>query len=441
MNKLLVTLSVLLIFFKNSEQASSFSESSTESDENGINNFEDSRLYNLRYFMNLKKLNLRSNNLIEASPCILNVQKVHMLNEQKGQEKWPLVLEPTDQPKFITVDKNGDIFVKSGEKLRLVCSGSRNRFVNVRAQVPDITVTCQRGKFFDYMGTTVNFENFGCATIPDSEDMIVEDGHHQIGFRMPNGQFLPLIDIHYDNRVEVIHVAHKLPYIDSRSHQKVSRIAFKDGKHPLGPGVSRFYQRSDIYNKMVKLLGQENARKYFNEGSFITKGHMAPKADFIFAAQQLATFFYMNINPQFSGSNNINWNFLEMSIRGHDFGGDVTIHTGGSRLLELPSKISSKNETIYLASDDKLPIPEIIWKIIEVGTDKHFSFIGFNYPSIRTKEFDQQLNICNDLCDTNEYSWLNEDLRDEEIRRDPTKGLLLCCSFEEVEKIINKGRI
>ena len=165
MNKFLVTLSVLLIFLKHSEQLSRFSESSTESDENGSDNFEDSRSYNLRYFMNLKKSNLKSSNLIEASPCIINVQNDHMLHEQKVQEKWPLVLEPTDQPKFITVDKKGDIFVKSGDKLRLVCSGNRNRFVNVRAQVPDITVTCQRGKFFEYMGTTVNFENFGCATV------------------------------------------------------------------------------------------------------------------------------------------------------------------------------------------------------------------------------------------------------------------------------------
>jgi len=257
---------------------------------------------------------------------------------------------------------------------------------------------------------------------------------------MPNGQFLPLIDIHYDNRVEVIHVAHKLPYIDFRSHQKVERIAFKDGMHPLGPGVSMFYQRTDIYDKMVKLLGQENARKYFNERSSVTKGHMAPKGDFVFAAQQLATFFYMNINPQFSGSNNINWNYLEMSIRSHDFGGDVTIHTGGSRILQLPSKLSRKNETIYLASTDKLPIPEIIWKIVEVGSSKKFSFIGFNYPSIQTTEFDQKLKICNDLCDTDEYSWLNENLRNEKIRKDSTKGFILCCSFEEVEQIINNGR-
>lgn len=162
MNKFLVTLSVLLIFSKHSEQASRISDSSVESDENGQDN---SPSYNLQYFMNLKKLNLKNNNLIEASPCVLNIQKDHMLNEKKVQDKWPLVLEPTDQPKFITVDKKGDIFVKSGEKLRFVCSGNRNRFVNVRAQVPDIIVTCQRGKFFDYMGATVNFENFGCAFV------------------------------------------------------------------------------------------------------------------------------------------------------------------------------------------------------------------------------------------------------------------------------------
>ena len=165
MNKFLVILSVLLVFFKSSEQASRASESSSESIEDGLDNYYDSPAYDLQYFMNLKKLNLNNQNLIEASPCILNVNKDHMLLERNAQDKWPLVLEPTDHPKFIFVDKKGEISLKSGEKLRLVCSGNRNRFTNVRTTVPDIMVTCKRGKFFDYMGTMLNFENFGCAFV------------------------------------------------------------------------------------------------------------------------------------------------------------------------------------------------------------------------------------------------------------------------------------
>ena len=176
MNKLLVTLSVLLIFSKYSEQASRISDSSNESDEFVQ---DDSPSFNLQYFMNLKKLNLKNNNLIETSPCVLNIQRDHMLNEKKVQDKWPLVLEPTDQPNFITVDKKGDIFVKSGEKLRFVCSGNKNRFVNVRAEIPDITVTCQRGKFFEYMGATVNFENFGCSYVSLSILGVVRKLRHE----------------------------------------------------------------------------------------------------------------------------------------------------------------------------------------------------------------------------------------------------------------------
>lgn len=67
------------------------------------------------------------------------------------------------------------------------------------------------------------------------------------------------------------------------------------------------------------------------------RGHLAAKADFVYAPQQLATMWYLNAIPQWSFANVNNWLKLEISIR--DFAArknlDLDVFTGVHEILKL----------------------------------------------------------------------------------------------------------
>ena len=49
--------------------------------------------------------------------------------------------------------------------------------------------------------------------------------------------------------------------------------------------------------------------------NYFAKGHLSPDAAFIYDAEQDATYYFMNVAPQFQSFNNGNWKSLEMATR------------------------------------------------------------------------------------------------------------------------------
>lgn len=94
------------------------------------------------------------------------------------------------------------------------------------------------------------------------------------------------------------------------------------------------FKNRNIENKFKNLLGPITYNKYFYGTSTnlvdFTRGHLAPKADFIYGSQQLATFYYVNASPQFSCFNNQNWGSLEEYIRdiAYHNNQDLLVYTG-----------------------------------------------------------------------------------------------------------------
>ncbi len=49
----------------------------------------------------------------------------------------------------------------------------------------------------------------------------------------------------------------------------------------------------------------------------LARGHLAPDAAFIYDAFQEATYYFINVAPQFQAFNNGNWKALEMKTRAY----------------------------------------------------------------------------------------------------------------------------
>lgn len=68
---------------------------------------------------------------------------------------------------------------------------------------------------------------------------------------------------------------------------------------------------------MTRDLGAANADKLFlsKKTFFLSRGHLAPDADFLFSAHQFLTYFYVNVAPQWQSINAGNWLKVEENTR------------------------------------------------------------------------------------------------------------------------------
>ena len=69
-----------------------------------------------------------------------------------------------------------------------------------------------------------------------------------------------------------------------------------------------------------------------NKTNFLARGHLAPDAAFIYQIEADATYFYINVAPQYQSFNNQNWRSIETApIEAHKVSEFGTLTISGSR--------------------------------------------------------------------------------------------------------------
>ncbi len=84
-----------------------------------------------------------------------------------------------------------------------------------------------------------------------------------------------------------------------------------------GLDVNTLYTQVEQAKTVAMIVGSEElAAIYINvtKDHYFSRGHMAPDGDFIDAASQDATYYFMNVAPQFQSFNNGNWKYDCLSI-------------------------------------------------------------------------------------------------------------------------------
>lgn len=129
------------------------------------------------------------------------------------------------------------------------------------------------------------------------------------------------------------------------------------------------------------LLGTN--QQYFNSTSFLSRGHLTPDADFELTTAQFATYFYVNVVPQFQTINGGNWIRVENLARDLAAAAktNLYIYTGVYGQLELENSYGVATP-LWLESSEKILVPNIFLTIYLLKLILYKSSSNFNFNFI-----------------------------------------------------------
>ena len=151
------------------------------------------------------------------------------------------------------------------------------------------------------------------------------------------------------------------------------------------------------------------------------QGHLSPDAAFIYNIEQDATYYFINVAPQYQSFNNGNWKSLEINTRdlAQSFGHDISVYTGTSGLLQFPD-VNNNDQDIYLYNSQYVPAPLYYWKVLhDPTTNTAAAFIGLNNPHATAAPTE----LCSNTC--SQMAWVDWEMTDL------PGGYMYCCSLEE----------
>lgn len=161
---------------------------------------------------------------------------------------------------------------------------------------------------------------------------------------------------------------------------------------------------------------------------YLARGHLAPMADFVYAAQQRATFYYANTAPQWQSFNTGNWGKLEAAVRALAAAkkATLTVYTGTHGSFRFGE------EEVFLAADKSgnrsIPVPLVFWKVVhDEDGGQAVAFVGLNDPKADPAD-NPARSICRpDVC---------PDIRWASFKGDAESGLMYCCAVDDLTRTV-----
>lgn len=198
------------------------------------------------------------------------------------------------------------------------------------------------------------------------------------------------------------------------------RRSFRDNGVPRGINPNSAYKRNNQINVFKELFGA--TQRYINDTSYLSRGHLAADADFVFSSGQFATYFYVNVAPQFQIVNGGNWLRVEKIARNlaMNYETDLTIYSGTLGQLRLPNAAGEQKD-VFLAAGNKIIVPNYFYKIIiDEQAKSGIVFVTSNNPFIARNAIHP---FCEDVCvrsglDMKQFS-------------DPRRGYTFCCEYDD----------
>lgn len=337
---------------------------------------------------------------------------------------------------------SGIVNVEFAEEIELWCSGS---FVAPFTGNRTLYATCNYNNSFIVDGKDYEFSALNCAgqvyhTARRTDRRCGIAGYEtliEVGFEVGN-RFLQIMDICHDERLQsTLYSNYILTPGNAGFQRSFPRPSFLTGIFFDGKNVDRLYTRITQKETIGGILGESRIAELFDDTRdiYLARGHLAAKADYIYGSQQRATFYFVNVAPQWQRFNGGNWERVESGIREFVAQRNIVaeMFTGTFGVLELKD-VNGDYQSIYLSLDSnnnkQLPVPRLYYKVIfDTNTHRGIAIIGVNNPHVTPEEFaSNRYTLCNDV--SHLINWIGWNQSDVEL------GYTYACDVNEFARVV-----
>lgn len=245
------------------------------------------------------------------------------------------------------------------------------------------------------------------------------------------------MEICHDAGIETNHWVHnKLSPANNGFQSGFPRPTFKTGGFFGNKNVDNLYTKNSQRQVFAQILGSSViAAELVQETGdiYLARGHQAAKADYIFGSQQDATFYFVNVGPQWQSFNAYNWERVEDGVRtmAADRGKSLDLYTGSYGVMTYPDAGGVQRE-LYLDTSSgrgQIPVPKIFYKVVlEPSTGLGIVFIGVNNVHASLAEIQSSYIFCTDVA--NRIDWIKWDIHN--IKR----GYMYACEVNQFSQVV-----
>ncbi|KAH8364120.1 hypothetical protein KR084_002701 [Drosophila pseudotakahashii] len=344
--------------------------------------------------------------------------------------------------RYLEPNHEGIVQLKHGEALEFHCIKS---FTGLFAGYTFVNSTCWQQQSFLSMGSLYDLQDFVCTSWPTytarrtgrscngGTDLL------EVGFQLSSStsdDFLQTYDVCHNEETEVTRYVHHVLYSGSAQYQRsVSRPTFIPGDFYGGKDVNTLYTQVQQNITVTQILGMD-ASPYFNISGnvYLARGHLSAKTDFVFGAAQQASFFFVNVAPQWQTFNGGNWERIEDSVRKFVADENITAdcYTGTWGVSTLPD-VQGIEKELYLDFDENnnglIPVPKLYYRVvIDRLSRKGIVLLGVNNPHAQLEQIERDYIICQDIGD--QLSWVS--CTKEDLKR----GYSYACTVEDFTAVV-----
>uniref|UniRef100_A0A182JW74 DNA/RNA non-specific endonuclease/pyrophosphatase/phosphodiesterase domain-containing protein n=1 Tax=Anopheles christyi TaxID=43041 RepID=A0A182JW74_9DIPT len=356
----------------------------------------------------------------------------------------PLLLQPgTDQ--FVWPELNSTtINLASGQSVELFCThGFRKGSPGGKAK--SATVSCTANGRLGYQSGQHNISEFLCqravyhvaertATHCYDNGTIV-----RVGFSVDVDRFAKLYEVCFDETsLRTHYTKHRLTPHNEHYQRSVKRPSFLQGSFYGDTKMSTLYTFAVQHATLARILSSRaraDALLDSKKGLFLARGHLAAKSDFVFGSHQRASFWFMNVAPQWQRFNGFSWQRIETGVKAYVAANDLqlTVYTGTYGVLQLLDG-NGDGQPIYLDFDadrdppGRVPVPALFYKVLlDEENDAGLALIGVNNPHATVEELAADYVVCGDV--SGEVRWLRWD------RNSIGDGYVYACDVNEFNRV------
>uniref|UniRef100_A0A182PEJ3 DNA/RNA non-specific endonuclease/pyrophosphatase/phosphodiesterase domain-containing protein n=1 Tax=Anopheles epiroticus TaxID=199890 RepID=A0A182PEJ3_9DIPT len=356
----------------------------------------------------------------------------------------PLLLQPgTDQ--FLWPQRNSTIIaLDGGQSVELFCSHGFRKG-SPAGKDKSATITCEDDGMLGYRADQYNISQFLCqravyhvaertgARCHDNGTIV------RVGFSVDVDRFAKLYELCFDETTLRTHyVKHQLTPHNDHHQRAVKRPSFLQGGFYDGLKMATLYSFAGQHATLARILSspaRANAVLSSKKGLFFARGHLAAKSDFVFGAHQRASFWFMNVAPQWQRFNGFSWQRIETSVKAYVAANDLrlTVYTGTYGVLKLLDG-NGDGQEIYLDFDanrdppGRVPAPALFYKVLlDEEHDAGLAVVGVNNPYATPEEIASEYVVCEDV--SGAVRWLRWD------RNTIDDGYVYACDVNEFNRV------